>query len=237
MPLALSLCLAAHFSPYLGTDSSAECCSSSSSEISDRGKGKAYTIYVRGLHVSRPSRPPTSSRSESFVSVHDTFRPLCVCGLSYLDILVLLYWIYWKPPAAGPTFGPSPRSEIVIPVSVPIYISVTLFALSYGRGIDARSRNARRAPSRLSLSIGCHLVISSRRVACSRGAESRRDRLKVSGEDDARETRKRCPFSRISRIGIAANLPIPEHSFSIVSSIANRHRKEREGEIELGNRS
>lgn len=172
--LYLSLSLFAHFTPYISAPINAKCASRRrrKSVIAVKGEG---TIYVR---VFRPSRPRLRkfTQWEFHISVRQ-FYSLSV-WIIILDILVLSYWIYCTllRPATHtrvsvPGHGSRDRDSGECSLSLCTYIHYIVYIQSrvpsFVVKIDARSRNAWlymcRAPSRLSLSIGCHLVICSLR--------------------------------------------------------------------------
>lgn len=98
---------------------------------------------------------------------------------------------------------------------------------------------ARRAPSRLSLSIGCHLVICSRRAsrACSRRGNARQDRLKVQRGSRGRRAKIRacCSLRNIGELWIAAIASAPS-GLSFPRSFFYRSISSRGGGEERGER-
>ena len=189
-------------------------------EISDRGKGKAGK---RGLQNTRIF--PSCSPAHEFHAVRVSYQctttttttttttvsfALCVSVwiiiFGYIRIIVFGYCDQRSPPR--PTSSQPIarlRPEIVIPVSV-LDLSIILHyrsLRSYRRSpaaIDARSRNAwraSRAPLRLSLSIGCHLVICIRRV---------RERVRAAESAESRSQNRLLTVYRRSR-GQGAETP------------------------------
>lgn len=152
-------------------------------------KGRQATRVYNVFSPLPPARPRVS-RSESFVYQCTTVSfALCVsvCGLSYLDILVLSYWILRSPPRSTSSQPIARlRPEIVIPVSVcltyPSYCIIVRSVRPAGSMRDPETRDGhvarRRAYRSRSAAILLFVTVAYASVSARRGI-ARQDRLKV----------------------------------------------------------